>query len=780
MPKTAWVAGSATAIAIALSAWTIGGWGGQSTARLVVDLGLVGFAVFAAICAGLAARSAHGRHRSAWIWLTVGLAGWAVGEALWAYYELVLGADPFPSVADFAYLLYPIGVCVALMLFPAGHSGHSRTRMLLDASIVALALFEISWVTVLRTVYEQRGESDFEVALSLAYPVTDIVVVMVALLVLARARCCRTVLLLLTVGNVLNAVSDSIWLYLDAHNSYVKGSWADVGWIVGLLLVSIAALVSLQPPHSEEITAPVPARAATWLPYVPLIPAAAICAPMFMATPGLKPIVTTSVLLVIVVLTRQFLVVGENRRLLEMVADQALRDPLTGLANRALFSDRLIHAMQLHQRDQQSVAVLSLDLDDFKLVNDSFGHPAGDALLVLIAERLLGCVRTSDTVARLGGDEFAVLMEGKPEHARLIAHRVVQVFDDPFTIDGHDLLIRPSVGLAVAAADEPEISADALLKQADVAMYSAKRSRTGGVHTFTPDMHLIEPNELDSSADGNGVESGAAIVRLLGELRRAIDQVDLSLVYQPKFDLRDNDIVGVEALVRWPHRDRGLLGPDQFLPLVREHGLMRSVTELVITQALDDVAEWHAHGFTVPVAVNIFAPSLGDLELPRQIARALSERNLRPDALTVEITEDLLLDNLDRTRTVLNRLRANGVRISIDDFGSGYSALWYLRDLPVDEVKLDKQFIAPVLVDPRAAAIVRAVIDLADVLDVTTVAEGVEDALTAIRLLEYGCEVAQGYYYSPPVPAPAMLEMLSSRSRLNRRSAPTSEVELMQ
>jgi EAL domain-containing protein (putative c-di-GMP-specific phosphodiesterase class I) len=200
----------------------------------------------------------------------------------------------------------------------------------------------------------------------------------------------------------------------------------------------------------------------------------------------------------------------------------------------------------------------------------------------------------------------------------------------------------------------------------------------------------------------------------------------------------------------------------------------------VLAQALDDVAEWHAHGFVVPVSVNIFAPSLGDLELPRQIARALSERNLRPDALTVEITEDLLLDNLDRTRTVLNRLRENGVRISIDDFGSGYSALWYLRDLPVDEVKLDRQFIAPILVDPRAAAIVRAVIDLADVLEVTTVAEGVEDALTAIRLLEYGCEIAQGYYYSPPVSASAMLEMLASRSRVVRSSAPTAEIELMQ
>jgi len=391
-------------------------------------------------------------------------------------------------------------------------------------------------------------------------------------------------------------------------------------------------------------------------------------------------------------------------------------------------------------------------------VNDSLGHAAGDDLLVLVADRLLECVRGSDTVARLGGDEFAVLMEGRAEHARLIAHRVVQAFDDPFSIDGRDLVMRPSVGLAVASPEDDEISADELLKQADVAMYSAKRSRTGGVHTFTPDMHLIQTNELDLSTDSN---AGAAAVRLLGELRRAIDQVDLSLVYQPKFELRTGEIVGVEALVRWPHRDRGLLGPDHFLPLVREHGLMRSVTQLVLAKALDDVAAWRAKGFTVPVAVNIFAPSLGDLELPRQIEAALAERQLGSDMLTVEITEDLLLDNLDRTRTVLDRLRDKGIRVAIDDFGSGYSALWYLRELPVDEVKLDRQFIAPILVDPRAAAIVRAVIDLSHDLEVTTVAEGVEDEQTADRLREYGCELVQGYWCSPPVVAADILDLVS-------------------
>lgn len=457
-------------------------------------------------------------------------------------------------------------------------------------------------------------------------------------------------------------------------------------------------------------------------------------------------------------LVRCIQVTGENRRLRQTMDAQASQDPLTGLANRALFRDRLARELQSPQRDGRSVAAMVIDLDDFQLVNDSFGHAAGDALLVEAARRMRNCLVAGDTLARLGGDQFAIVTQGQPEQAHLIAHRVVEAFGEPFLIDGHDLLVRPSVGLAVAAADDPDSTPDALLKQADVAMYSAKRARSG-VRSFTPDMYMVYPNETDPGRmPGASPES----VRLLGELRRAIDDGGLSLVYQPKFDLRDNAIVGVEALVRWTHPEHGLIGPDRFLPLVREHGLMRSVTEFVFAQALDDVVLWRAKGIEVPVAVNVFAPSLEDLGLPKQIENALARRRLRTDTLTVEITEDALLENMDRTRTVVDRLRGRGIRVAIDDFGSGYSALSYLHDLPIDELKLDHHFIAAVLVDWRAAAIVRAVIDLAHVLGVTTVAEGVETAAAAARLREQGCDVAQGYYYSPPLNASGIVDLVSA------------------
>jgi diguanylate cyclase len=254
-------------------------------------------------------------------------------------------------------------------------------------------------------------------------------------------------------------------------------------------------------------------------------------------------------------------------------------------------------------------------------------------------------------------------------------------------------------------------------------------------------------------------------VRLLSDLRQAISRRALTVLYQPKVDLRTTDVVGAEALVRWPHPIFGLVRPQQFLPLVRQHGLMRTVTDLVLDQALGDAAQWRLRGVALPVAVNLFPPLVGDVSLPSRIFDALARHDLPGEALIIEITEDLLLDNVDRTRNVLDTLREHNIHIALDDFGSGYSALTYLRKLPIDEVKVDYDLIGHVLTDPRADAIVRAVVDLAHALSVTTVAEGVKNAEIAAYLRDCGCEVAQGIHYSPPISAAAMLELMASPAR---------------
>jgi diguanylate cyclase (GGDEF)-like protein len=601
--------------------------------------------------------------------------------------------------------------------------------------------------------------------ISIACPASGVVTVTLTLLGLARAPTrWRPSMTLMAMGLTLIAASGSAYVYLFARHAFLWDSPLGLGWPAGLVLVGLAALRSpsdppeTSPARSALLSVPAP----MWLPYIPLAIAAGLELANFRSAVHADPAFVVVPWLVIAVLARQFMVIAENRRLLHSASDRALRDPLTNLANRVLFHDRLEHVMQLYHRDRRSVAVLSMDLDDFKLINDNLGHPAGDALLVQAAQRLMSCVRAGDTVARVGGDEFAILIENAGENAHLIVYQILEAFERPFSADGEVIFMRPSAGLAVAELYDADLSASALLKQADTAMYAAKRLG-GGLQTFSPDMQMSDDSSTSfPTSDVQPSRGGLGEVRLLSDLRQAITHRALTLLYQPKVDLQTARIVGAEALVRWPHPVFGMVQPHQFLPLVRQHGLMRTFTDLILDQALSAVAQWRRQGMDVPVAVNLFPPLVGDINLPGRIFEALQRHELPGNSLIIEITEDMLLDNIDRTRQVLDALRENNVHVALDDFGSGYSALTYLRKLPIDEVKVDYDLIGHVLTDPRADAIVRAVIDLAHALGVTTVAEGVENAETAAWLRERGCEVAQGILYSPPITAPAMMDLLVS------------------
>ncbi|MBB3604506.1 diguanylate cyclase (GGDEF)-like protein [Mycolicibacterium sp. BK556] len=743
----------------------LGGGAGDSLLSVFTntDNVMIELSVVAAIAAALTAQSGRGRVRLAWIIVAFGLVCFTLGAVLWRIYKLVGYKHPYPSLADLAYLVLPVATAIALLLLSTGLSRTSRTRLILDALIVAGSFTIVGWAAVIDELWDSEPRDRMQVAVSVSYPVLDAAVLTIGVLVVARVqRGQRLTLILLTLGMLGISISDGAFVYLTATHQHTSTQLLDLGWLIGLALFIAAAITGTGFAHRDAVAAQPVSFTSVWLPFVPVMFASFA---VFTESPDeirSGPIPVIGMVLLLAFGARQVLVMGENRILLAAVAEQALRDPLTGVGNRIVFRDRLNHAMEMRQRDGLSVGVLVMDLDDFKVVNDTLGHPVGDELLSLVADRIAGCVRAGDTVARLGGDEFAVLIEGRVDNSQLVAHRVVEAFDEPFVVDGQDLLIRPSVGLAVAESDEPDLTAEDLLKRADIAMYSAKRSRTGGVHPFNSEMLLAESPDSDLFASGPLpiARSGAATIRLLGELRQAIDQFELTLVYQPKFDLRTAAIVGVEALVRWPHPKRGLLPPDEFLPLVRRYGLMGSITDLVVNQALDDVLRWRAEGLTVPIAVNMFAPSMADLRLPGKFAKSLSDRKIDPSQLTVEITEDLFLDNMERTKTVLNQLQEHGIRIAIDDFGSGYSALSYMRDLTVDEVKLDRNFIAPIPADQRAAAVVRAVVNLADELGLTTVAEGIENAVTADWLRGHGCHVGQGYYFSPPLTSEKLIEIL--------------------
>ncbi|MFC9360017.1 diguanylate cyclase domain-containing protein [Rhodococcus sp. NPDC057014] len=488
------------ALLLALALWR--GWDGAFATIVVADGSLLVFAVVATGCAVRAAWVGRGVGRNSWLALAGGLAAWSVGQAIWCYYVVWQGSDqiPFPSSAAAAYLLFPVGACAALLLFPVGDSGQSRTRLILDGIIVAGSLFVVSWASVLGSVYRAGSDTPVALVLSLAYPVADLVIATMAIVVLTRARAGQRLTLgLLCIGIILMALSASAVSYLTAMGTYHNGGVTDLGWVAAFVAIGLAALSSTRAPSPEPVPVQISSRARLWLPYIPLLLAVGVGLQRELPSLGSGPIPAAIVVLVFALLTRQFIVLAENRRLLLTVARQAFRDPLTGLANRALFLDRLDQAVQRRRRERTPIVVLCVDLDDFKTVNDSLGHPAGDELLIRVAERLTGCMRSTDTVARLGGDEFAALVEGSVEDALSAADRVLEAFTPPFVIDGVALSIRPSIGLTIATSDVPDVTTESLLKQADLAMYAAKRCGGGCLRSYVPDP--VDPGEIEELTD---------------------------------------------------------------------------------------------------------------------------------------------------------------------------------------------------------------------------------------------------------------------------------------
>jgi diguanylate cyclase (GGDEF)-like protein len=419
----------------------------------------------------------------------------------------------------------------------------------------------------------------------------------------------------------------------------------------------------------------------------------------------------------------------ENRHL-------ALHDSLTGLPNRTLFLDRAEQAILAAKRDAADAAVLILDIDRFKEINDTLGHGAGDYLLSQVEPRIRPVLREGDTIARFGADEFAVLLPrlDSPDTATSVARRLRRALDHPILIEDLPLAVEATVGIAISP--EHADSAALLVRRADVALHVAKAARSG-FEVYSPKIDAHSKPRLS----------------LLGELRRGIAEGELTLHYQPQLDAASGVLERVEALVRWVHPGRGLLPPAEFLPLAEQTRLIRPLTRWVIDRALADWRAWQADGLDVGVAVNLSARSLGDEELPLELATLLAEHGAPPGTLTLELTESAVMADPFRAASILGRLSRMGVRLALDDFGTGYSSLAYLKRLPVDELKIDRSFVAHMDADTDDAAIVRSTIGLARSLRLSTVAEGVEtpDALATLRA--FGCESVQGFLFAKPLPA---------------------------
>jgi diguanylate cyclase (GGDEF)-like protein len=422
---------------------------------------------------------------------------------------------------------------------------------------------------------------------------------------------------------------------------------------------------------------------------------------------------------------------------------QALHDALTDLPNRRLFRDRVNQAVVTARRTRNPVAVMIIDLDRFKEVNDTLGHHIGDVLLQQVANHLQATLREGDTIARLGGDEFAVLLPlvSGSVAAAAVAEKLVKALEEPFTIRGWTFDIEASIGIAVSP--EHGETVDALMQRADVAMYVAKDSRAG-FELYSADRDRHSPRRL----------------ALLGDLRRALDDGSLVLHYQPKADMRTGGVRGVEALLRWNHPEHGFVSPDEFIPLAEHTGLIRPLTLFVLDRALAQCRAWNDDGVPVGIAVNLSVRNLYDPSFADEVARLLARRRVPAKQLEFEITESVIMADPMRAMAVLGRLNELGVGLSLDDFGVGYSSLAYLKRLPVTEIKIDKSFVMNIAHDESDAMIVRSTIGLARSLGMRVVAEGVESEETWAKLVALGCDVAQGYYLCKPRPADEITPLL--------------------
>ena len=425
---------------------------------------------------------------------------------------------------------------------------------------------------------------------------------------------------------------------------------------------------------------------------------------------------------------------------------QALHDALTGLANRTLFHDRISRAVNPRRRADRQCAVVVVDLDGFKEINDSLGHAAGDELLVELSRRLESALRTSDTVARLGGDEFGVLLAeiNSRDDVLHAVDRMKSAIEEPVALQGLSLSLEASIGIAVYPEDGDEV--ESLLRAADGAMYLAKDEKSGWAFY-----------------DASRIRLGTPRVTLMGELRRALDQRELVLYYQQKAILADGQVHAVEALLRWQHPQRGLVPPDEFIPMAQQTGLIKPLTLYVVDAALRQCRDWLDAELRLAIAVNLSARNLVDAGFPDQVAGLLERWDIEPALLEFEITESAMLTDPGRTRLVLERLSDRGLRLSLDDFGTGYSSLAYLKRLPVSEIKVDRSFVMNMDQDEDDATIVRSTIDLGRNLGLDVVAEGVENEQVWDSLRALGCTAAQGYYLSRPVPAQELRVWLAQR-----------------
>jgi diguanylate cyclase (GGDEF)-like protein len=761
-----------------------------ATRAAFMDLSSILFNLLATIALCLAAMRSRGiskRLFMAWGFLALAQLSFTLGDVSWALIEVKLSSNPFPSIADALYLLFYPLFFIGILSFPIQRLERlSYSKLLLDAGIVLVAATVGFWNLLLGPfAAAQVGQPLLNQVISLAYPVGDLVLVyaVLKLLYLQSVTESRIPVLFLTASAFVMILTDSIYGYQTLSRQYTSGSILDFGWILSYFMAGMAGVwQALNAPNlsplkwltSEDSAAQ--SRPSTWLAYLPYLWIPIACTILILEftrriTFDLVTMIGT-ILVIGMVFLRQVLTLHENEvlfgqlnealdqvkqrtvelrranqelrwevhermRIEKQMSYDSLHDGITGLPNRTLFVDRLKHAVEYTKRHQDFIfSVIFLDIDHFKEVNEGLGHPIGDQVLVEAAQRMMTCLRTSDTVARLAGDEFIILLEDvhEPQDVLLVAERIQERLKEQLTLEGRLITVTASFG--IVANGNCYNQAEDVIRDADIAMYQAKMAGKACYKIFDPRMR----------------DQAAWRLKMKADLQKAMTYGEFFLNYQPIFVLSTNRILGFEALLRWQHPQDGVISPLDFIPLAEETGLIRSIGSWVLYQACRQIGEWQVVFPQTPplsMSVNVSSVQINQPDFVDQIQEVLQKTGIDGSSLILEITEGIFLNRSESITAKFKAINALGVQFQIDDFGTGYSSLSYVKDFPVTTIKIDRSFIQNIDVD-TTGDIVRAIINMAHNLRQSAIAEGIESEAQLEFLKRAYCEAGQGYLLSRP------------------------------
>ena len=758
-----------------------------------------------------AKRSAVVSRRLSLAWLTLAFAqfSYAFGDVTWSILETGLGRDPFPSLADGFYLIYYPLFLLGILLLPVKRLSRSDWfKAIIDMCIVMLAAVLVFWIYLLGPLAASGlNEPIWVQLLTLAYPVGDLVLLAAILILIFRKAEGQSPapLILISAGAAIFILSDCLYGYQTLLGSYRTGGPADLGWTIGYLFFTLAGVLQVYAarPIERQLAAvstfPGTYGVNHWITYFPYGWVVAAYVLLVQSHFDDLPLTFAWIACIVfaiisLVLVRQTLVLKENnllfkelkeaissirhqtlalrdsnqsleieiserKRAEEQLAHDALHDSLTGLPNRALFLDRLDHAIQVGKRRANfSFAVLFLDIDQFKVVNDSLGHTAGDQLLIAVAGRLRNCMRGSDMVARLGGDEFVILLEDSGELQNVIetAERIQRELHPPFDLGEQKTFVSASIGILSSLTDY--FHTEDILRDADLAMYQAKSLGKARYEVFTTELRDLALNRLELEQD----------------LRTAMEHWELFLDYQPIVSLNSQYIIGFEALLRWRHPTRGLVSPTEFIPIAEETGMIIPIGLWILEEACRQIHTWQEKYPCIPpltMNVNISNVQLSQPDFVEKLERILSDSDLDGGSLKLEINERTCLSSSKTISDALRNIGKLGVMFQIDDFGTGYSSLAYLRDYPVQGIKIDRSFISKMRGNGNSE-VVRTLIALAQDMGLQAIAEGVETEEQLLRLKSLGCNYGQGYLISYPVGRTGIEELLKNKTVLPKDNVP--------